>query len=79
MAGKTLPSEKVKKIIKNVQKLGKAIVAIRGDGFSGNLLGTICLEEDNGDCVLKIGECKCHIHIDSTHVFRRKNLKLQYL
>ena len=59
-----LPSDKIIKIITSIKKLGKTIVAIRGDGFSGNLLGTISLGEDGRDCVLRIDECKCHIHVD---------------
>ena len=47
-----------------MNKLGDTIIAIRGDGFSGNLLGTIQIGEDGRDVVLRIKTCKCHVHVE---------------
>ena len=58
------PSSVVKKAISGLGSLGKAIVAIRGDGFSCNLIGPVGLGRDGGDQVITVGDCKCHIHID---------------
>lgn len=57
------PSKKIETIIANLEKLGKAIVAIKGESFSGNFLGSVSLEHDGGDRVLKISGCGCHIHV----------------
>jgi len=58
------PSEKIKNIIEKISKLGQAIVAIRGNSFSGNLIGTVGLAEDGRKIILKMSECKCHVHLD---------------
>ena len=62
------PSEKIKKIIEKMSTLGNTIIAIRGDGFSGNLLGTIQIGEDGRDVVLRIKSCKCHVHVEWAQV-----------
>ena len=65
------PSDHIKDGFVKLESLGKAIVAARGDRFSANLLGVPTLGKDGGECVVRIGDCSCHIHMDwpSIHGF----------
>ncbi len=60
---KSEPSPEIKKVIAALKSLGKAIIAVRSDVGSVNLVGTIGVGRDGGEPVLSIGECKCHIHM----------------
>ena len=63
------PDECIRRVIEKLASLGRAVVAVRGTGFSANLAGTLYVGKDGDDPVLKVdgsdkGEkCDCHIHI----------------
>lgn len=57
------PSAHIRRAIEKLAALGPAVVAVRGPGFSANLLGTVYIGEDGGDPVLRIEGCDCHIHL----------------
>ena len=57
------PGDNIRQVIERLGKLGPAVVAVRGTGFSANLLGTISMGDDNGDPVLRVDGCDCHVHV----------------
>ena len=60
------PSTIVGQVIEKLAVLGDAVVAVRGPGFSANLIGKVYIGEDGGDPVLRVEDCKnpkCHIHV----------------
>ena len=58
------PSPEIQKVLAMLKSLGKAIVAVRSDAGSVNLIGTISIGRDGGEPVLSIGGCQCHIHMN---------------
>ena len=57
------PRDDIRKAIEKLNALGPAVVAVRGASFSANLLGTVYIGDDNGDPVLRVESCSCHIHV----------------
>ncbi|MEK7541574.1 MAG: hypothetical protein AAB533_01870 [Patescibacteria group bacterium] len=57
------PYPDIRQVIEKLAELGRVVVAVRGPGFSANLVGVVNLGEDGGDPVLRIKGCDCHIHL----------------
>ena len=62
------PPAHIQQVIEKLAVLGPAVVAVRGPGFSANILGTLYIGKDGDDPVLRgeggpPDECTCHIHI----------------